>query len=140
MPSPFHSLHPLLFLQSEFFSSGNYIFISKSLLLLVCLQSLAGVLPTGSKCWSEAGTSVQILYLSDCILRYSEWPVPGWPFPLYAVQLRGVFRSASVSGSLFSCATFKFVPQHNQTSRTVKRQVVKCFIQCNIYTRARFIF
>lgn len=35
-------------------------------------------------------------------------------YTVNAVQLWGVLRSASVSGSFFSCATFKFFfPQHN---------------------------
>lgn len=118
-------------------------FLFQSLSSSLCLQSLAGVLPTGSKCWSKAGTSVQILYLSDCILRYSEWPVPGWPFPLYCYRCpaAGGLQECFCFREFFSRAAFKFFfPQHNQTSHTVKWQVVKCFIQWNIYIRARFIF
>lgn len=75
-------------------------FLSQSLSSSFCLQSLAGVLPMGSKCWSKAGTSVQIPYLSDCILRYSEWPVPGWPFPLYCCR-------CPAAGGLQECFCFR---------------------------------
>lgn len=63
------------------------------------------------------------------------------PFILLMLSNCGGSSGVLLFQGVFSHATFKFFfPQHNQTSCTVKWQAVKCFIQWNIYTRARFIF
>lgn len=108
-PTPFPAGRVFLLWQLHFLPQSLFFFSH-------CLRSLAGVLPTGSKCWSEAGTSVQntfIFQIASSDTLSGQCQAGRSLYTINAVQLGGSSGVLLFQG-VFSCATFNlFFPQHN---------------------------